>query len=177
MAENRYPQHKIDTIRELEELIRGSKSVFLTDYKGLNVELMNKLRGKLFQQDIVFRIAKNTLSRIAMRNCGYSELDDELIGPIALAFGKDDPSTPAKIIMEFARENKLPQLKSCVFEGRIYDSTKMDMIKSLPTRQQALSLLIGQIEAPLSHFVGLLNEIIRSLLAVIDAIIEQTVKN
>ncbi|MBC8205310.1 50S ribosomal protein L10 [bacterium] len=173
MTENKYPQYKVQAVQDLEELIKNSASIFLTDYKGLNVENITQLRNKLHEKEVTYRIAKNTLCRIAMKNCGYDGMIDYLEGPTAIAFSRSDPTAPAKIILEFAKDKNLPVMKSCIFEGHIYGPEKIEFIKNLPARDQILAELLGQIQAPLSVFVGLLNEIIRSFLGVLEAVIQQ----
>jgi len=173
MSERTYPQRKIDEIGELEKLVKESNAVYLAEYLGLDVEKMTELRDRFFEKDAKIVVAKNTLMKLALNNAGIKELDPFMSGPNLFAFGGDDPVTPAKIIFDFAKKNKLPQIKSCLFEGVLYGPDKVAAIKDLPTRDEAIAALIGQIQAPVSTFVGLLNEIVRSFLGVIDAIIEE----
>lgn len=173
MSTKTYPQNKIENITELEGLLKDAKSIFLADFSGLNVEQMNELRNKFFDQEADFRVVKNTLSKIALNNCGITELDDYLNGPTAIALGRKDPAVPARILFDFARQNEKPTIKSCLFEGRLFGPEKMGVIKNLPTRDEAVAQLIGQIQAPLSNFMGVLNEIIRSFLGVLEAVIQK----
>lgn len=173
MSDKKYPQKKVEAIAQLEELVNKSSSIFLADYSGMTVEKMTMLRDKLFDNNIEVLVAKNTLLRKALNNNGIDKLDDYLKGPNLFAFGAKDPVAPAKIIFDFAKENERPALKSCLFEGILYGPDKIEAIKDLPTRDEALAALLGQMQAPLSHFVGVLNEIIRSFLAILDAIIAE----
>jgi large subunit ribosomal protein L10 len=173
MTERTYPQNKIDAVAELEELIKKSNSVFLADFSGLNVEKINQLRDRFFEKEIQFRVVKNTLGKIALDRQGLSGLGENMSGPTALAFGGDDPAAPAKVIIDFAKSNDKPEVKSCYFEGEFYGPDKISIIKDLPTKDQLIAQVVGQLGAPLSNFVGVLNEIIRSFLGVLDAIIER----
>ena len=177
MSDRTYPDRKVKAVAELEEIIKESNSIFLADFTGLSVEKITLLRDKFYEKEIPFLVAKNTLTKIALNNSGVTALDDFLKGPTGLAFGGMDPAIPAKIIMEFAKTEKKPKIKSCLFEGVPYGPDKMDMIKDLPTRDEVLSQLVGQIASPLSNFVGVLNEIVRSFVGVIDAIIQQRESN
>ena len=173
MSTRTYPQTKVENISELEGLFKKADSIFLTDFTGLNVEKINELRDKFFEQGVDFRVVKNTLSKIAFHNCGITELDDYLKGPNAIALGYKDPAVPARIIYDFARQNEKPTIKSCLFEGRLFGPDKVGLIKDLPTRQEAVAQLLAQIQTPLSNFVGGLNEIIRSFIAVLEAVIQK----
>jgi len=168
-----YPQKKVDAIVNLESLIKDSNSIFLADFSGLSVEKITELRDKMFEQEIPFVVAKNTLTKIALNNCGITDLDEYLVGNNAIAFGKLDPARPAKILFEFAKKNQKPEIRSCLFEGVKYGPDKIKAIKDLPTRDEVIAQLVGQIQAPLSNFVGVLNEIVRSFLGVLDAVIRQ----
>lgn len=177
MSDRIYPERKVKAVAELEEIIKGSNSIFLADFTGLSVEKITQLRDKFYEKEIPFLVVKNTLTKIALHNSGITGLDDFLNGPTGLAFGGKDPAIPAKIMIEFAKAEKKPQIKSCLFEGVPYGPDKIDLIKDLPTRDEVIALLVSQIAAPLSNFVGVLNEIVRSFVGVIDAIIKQKEAN
>jgi large subunit ribosomal protein L10 len=168
-----YPQKKVDAIGSLESLIKDSNSIYLADFSGLNVDKITELRDRMFEQGIPFVVAKNTLTKIALNNCGITDLDEYLVGNNALAFGNVDPARPAKILFEFAKKNQKPEVKSCLFEGVKYGPDKIQAIKDLPSRDEIIAQLVGQIQAPLSQFVGVLNEIVRSFLGVLEAVIQQ----
>ena len=173
MSDKTYPQNKVKAIQEFAEKAKNAKSIFLADFSGLNVEKMTALRDKFHEKGAEILIVKNTLAKIALRNVGIQGLDSFLIGPNAFAFGMDDPSVPAGILFEFAKEHEKPQVKSCLFEGKVYGPDKIKIIKDLPSKEQILAELIGQIQAPLSSFIGVLQEILRSFVGVIDAIVQQ----
>ena len=177
MSDRKYPERKVQAVAELEAIISESNSIFLADFTGLSVDKITLLRDKFYEKEIPFLVAKNTLTKIALHNSGITAMDDFLNGPTGLAFGGKDPAIPAKIIFEFAKAEKKPQIKSCLFEGVAYGPDKIDLIKDLPTRDEVLAQLVGQIAAPLSNFVGVLNEIVRSFVGVIDAIIKQKEAN
>jgi len=168
-----FPSKKVEILSQLDELIKQSKSIYLAEYSGLNVEKITLLRDKFYEKGAKIQVAKNTLMKKALNNNGITALDPFLDGTNIFAFGMDDPSVPARIIFDFAKESQLPKLKSCLFEGLLYGPEKIEMIKDLPSRDEALAALLGQIEAPISQFVGTLNEIIRSFLAVLDALIQE----
>lgn len=169
----KFPDKKVDRLQLLESLVNESSAIYLAEYIGMDVEKINALRDLFHENGVKIRVAKNTMMKLALNNAGIKELDPYMDGPNIFAFGADDPAAPAKLISKFAKVNERPQLKSCIFEGRLYGPDKIEAIKDLPTRDEAIALLIGQIQAPVSQFVGLLNEIIRSFLGVLDSIIQE----
>ena len=173
MSDRQYSQGKVKSIIGFEDLVKEAKSVFLADFTGLNVEKMNSLRDKFHEQGAEIRVMKNTLAKIALHNAGIQDLDPFLNGPNAFAFGHEDPAVPARIMFDFAKEHDMPKIKGCIFEGRLFGPEEIHIIKNLPSREQVLAQLIGQVQAPLSHFVGVLNETLRSFVRVIDAVIEK----
>ena len=169
----KFPDKKVDRIQQLESLVNESSAIYLAEYIGMDVENMNALRNIFHENGVKIQVAKNTLMKIALNNTGIKELDPYLDGPNIFAFGADDPTAPAKLIFKFAKDNNRPQLKSCIFEGHLYGPNEIEAIKDLPTRDEAIAALIGQMQAPLIQFVGLLNEIVRSFLGVLEAIIRE----
>jgi large subunit ribosomal protein L10 len=176
MSLRTYPGKKVTTLSELEGLIKQSGGIYLADFSGLNTDKMNELRDMFYQHGAQLRVAKNTLTKIALHNCGIKDLDPFLTGQTVLAFSGQDPAEPARIILDFVRQNEKPVLKGCYFEGSLYGPEKLSIIRNLPTREEALAQLLGQIQAPLSGFVGVLNEILRGFLATLDAIIQKKVE-
>ncbi len=176
MERTTYPDKKVEVLQELEQIIKQSKAIYLAEFSGLNVQKMTELRDQFYEKGAKICVAKNTLMKLALNNSGIKELDPYLQGPNIFAFTDQDPTVPAKIIFNFAKENGIPKLKSCLFEGLLYGPDKIEAIKDLPSREEAIATLLAQMQAPLSNFLGLLNEIIRSFLGVLDAIIEEKKK-
>ena len=173
MSDRQYPQEKVKSISEFEDLVKESNSIFLADFTGLDVENMNALRDRFHAQGAEILVMKNTLAKIALHNAGIQNLDPYLNGPNAFAFGHDDPAMPARIMFDFAKEHDMPKIRSCILEGQLFGPEKIKLIKDLPTKDQILAQLLGQLQAPVSNFVGVLNEILRGFVVVIDAIIEK----
>lgn len=173
MSDRQYPQEKVKNIVEFEDLINGSNSIFLADFSGLDVKKMNTLRDKFHQNSVEIRVIKNTLAKIALHNAGIQDLDSFLNGQNAFAFGHDDPAAPARILFDFAKEYDTPKIRGGIFEGRLIGPDKINVIRNLPSKEQILAQIVSQIQAPVSTFIGVLNEILRSFVGVIDAVIEK----
>ncbi len=168
---------KKEAVAVLEEKIGRAQGMYFTDFSGLNVAQINELRGKFFETgNSEFVVAKNTLINIALHNKGIDVISAGLLeGPTAVAIGYEDPVVPAKVVAEFAKKNekKKPQFKGGFVDGEFYDKEKVKVITELPSIELIYATIIGSIQAPLSGFVNVLHEILRSFVGVIDAIIQK----
>ena len=168
---------KIDEKKKIVEDIRKrfleSKVVILTDYKGLDVEKINELRGKLKQSGIEYKVVKNAFLIRASEETDISLIKDSFKGPSAVALSCDDPVSPAKILTEFADEHELLEIKVGVMNGKILDLSAIKKLSALPSREVLLSSLLSVMSGVPSAFVRALNDMPRRLLNVLQAIKEQ----
>jgi large subunit ribosomal protein L10 len=166
-------QAKIDLVAELKEEFSKAGNIFITDYAGLNVEQMNKLRKDLRTSGVRFVIAKNTLMRIAAKDAGYDDILPHLNGPTAVAFSNADPNIPAKILFdaykEFDKVSK-PEVKAFFVDRQAFAGADVERIAGLPPREILLSQLVAAVESPIASFVGTLDAIIREVIGTLDAI-------
>ncbi|MFH1861813.1 MAG: 50S ribosomal protein L10 [bacterium] len=166
---------KIETVQELTEIFQRAKGVYLADFKGLNVEQINRLRSNFRKHNIVYKVVKNTLIRHSCESVGYAELIPYLEGPTALAVTLDDPVLPVRLITDFHKgmDNPLPVIKAAILEKRFIPASDVLALKDIPSSEVLIAMIIGSLQAPMANFVGTLNEIVRSFLGVLDAIIAQ----
>ncbi|MFH1700177.1 MAG: 50S ribosomal protein L10 [Candidatus Zixiibacteriota bacterium] len=166
-------QAKIDKVAALKEQFAEANNIIITDYAGLNVDQMTKMRRDLRQEGIKFFISKNTLMRLAAKDAGFDDMAELLTGPTAIAISNTDPNIPAKILFDSKKEFdnvKKPEIKALYIEKKFYDGAAAERIAYLPPREILLSLLVSAVEAPISEFVGTLDGIIRELVGTIDAL-------
>ncbi|OUM95040.1 MAG: 50S ribosomal protein L10 [Thermobacillus sp. ZCTH02-B1] len=152
MANARIIEEKARLVEEITQKLRESAATVLTDYRGLNVAQVTELRRKLREAGVEFKVLKNTLVRRATAQAELTELDAALTGPTAIAFGKDDPVAPAKILSEFAKENEALQIKGGVVEGRVVSVEEIKALANLPSREALLSMLLSMLQAPIRNF-------------------------
>jgi len=152
-----------------EELLQASSAVFL-DYRGLNVEEISDLRGKLRNVSVDFQVIKNTLTRRAAEGTQYAAICDYLVGPTAAAISKTDPVAGFKVIEEFAKDNPKLKFKIAVIEGQTIDQTQMATLADLPPKEVLLGQLLGTMQAPVSGLVRLLAGTVTGLLNVLNGI-------
>jgi large subunit ribosomal protein L10 len=170
-------KEKIDQVAVLTETFRNAPSVAVTDYSGLTVEKATLLRKELRQKQIKYLVAKNTLLKIAAKEAGINGLDDYLTGPTAVAFGTGEPGVMAKILYDFGKQNAKPKIKAIYAEGKLYPAAEAEVIAKLPSRDQLIAQVLGNIEAPIRNFIGTLDAVIRDLVGTIDAVKEKMSKS
>src|SRR4030067_838603 len=148
---------KVQQVELIKEKISSAKSVFITDYTGLKVEEMTRLRRELLKNKAEFKIAKNTLIRRALQGTIYESISDQLTGQTGLGFGYGNPTVPAKVLYDFFKKIEKPKVKFFYLDGRQFAAQDLGQIANLPSREVLLSQVIATIQAPLSSLVGTLN--------------------
>ncbi|MCL6445490.1 MAG: 50S ribosomal protein L10, partial [Alicyclobacillus sp.] len=131
-------EEKAQLVQEIADRFARSKSVVVTDYRGLNVAEVTELRKQLREAGVEFKVLKNTLTRRALEQVELPGLETFLVGPAALAFGYDDPVAPARILNDFAKRHKALELKGGAVEGKIIDANGVVSLASLPSREGLL---------------------------------------
>ncbi|AEG16563.1 50S ribosomal protein L10 [Desulfofundulus kuznetsovii DSM 6115] len=166
-------EEKQAILAELTEKFRTSKAAVLTNFRGLDVASMTKVRRRLRESGSELKVAKNTLTRLAANEAGLEGLDPYLEGPTAIAFGYEDPVAPAKVLAELAREFKQLEIKAGILEGKVIDVEGVRRLADLPSREVLLARVAGGIQAPLYGFAGALQGLLRNLVYVLEAIRKQ----
>lgn len=164
---------KVESVKKLAEQLERAKAIYLTDFTGLDVELMTRLRREFHQVKAEYIVGKKTLTRLALQNAGYGDLLGTVEGAVGIAIGFDDPAAPARIITKFAQETEKLPVRIGVFEGRRIGPKDMEAIRNLPTRAEAVAMIVHVIGSPLQDFVGVLAGVLQNFLGVLDAIIEK----
>jgi large subunit ribosomal protein L10 len=165
-------EQKKALVDTLSSVLAGAHAAALADYRGLSVAQMTTLRRKARDSEIFLRVVKNNLARRAVTGSEFECMQDQIVGPLALAAGAD-PVALAKVLSDFARDNEQLQIKAAVIEGKLLSGADLQTLASLPGREQLLAILAGTMQAPIRTFVQLLNEIpsrfVRTLAAVRDS--------
>ena len=145
-------------VTEVQAVALVAHSVVAAEYRGLTVTQITGLRAKARQSGVYMRVVKNTLARKAVAGTPYECIAGSLKGPLILAFSKDDPGAAARVVKEFAKTNDklVPTLVS--LGGRLFPATDLDRVASLPTKAQALAMMLGVLKAPISKLVRTLAE-------------------
>ncbi len=159
-------------VAEVAEVAAVAQSIVAAEYRGLTVGQMTELRAKARAQGVYLRVVKNTLARRALAGTTFEQVGPKLKGPLVLAFSKDDPGAAARLVKDFAKANEKLTATLVSLGGQVLAAEELDKVASLPTREQALSMLLGVIKAPIQKFVATLAEppakLARTLAAVRD---------
>ena len=163
-------EDKQAVVTEVQAVAHTAHSVVAAQYRGLSVSQLTGLRAKARQSGVYMRVVKNTLARRAVAGTPFECITGNLKGPLILAFSEEDPGAAARVVKEFAKghEKLVPMLVA--LGGRVYPPADIDRIASLPTKAQALSMLLGVMKAPVSKFVRTLAEPAAKLVRTVDAV-------
>ncbi|RPH95799.1 50S ribosomal protein L10 [candidate division KSB1 bacterium] len=164
---------KIETVSDLTDRVNRARGIYITDFKGLTVAEMTDLRRQCHQKRVEYLVCKNSFARMVMKEKGYQGALKHLEGPTALAFSYDDPVVPAKILADFAAKNEKLVLKGGVFEGKAIEPAEINVIKDLPSRDVALSMVVAAIASPVQGFYNVVSAVLRDFVSVVDQIAEQ----
>ncbi|MEA2524860.1 MAG: large subunit ribosomal protein [Thermomicrobiales bacterium] len=164
---------KARTIDELADQLSRAKLAILTDYRGLKVSDLQGLRGTLRPMGAEFRIAKNTLTKIAADRVGISGLDPVLEGPLALALVYDDIVGASKVLTDFARTSRILTVKGGVIDNRFISAGDVETLATMPPREVLLGRLVGMLASPMARTVGVLSGPSRSIAYLLKAREEQ----
>ncbi|GGE21060.1 50S ribosomal protein L10 [Marinithermofilum abyssi] len=145
-------EKKKEVVAEIVEKLQNSKSTILTDYRGLTVAEMNELRKQLREAGVEYKVLKNTMVRRAAAEVNYSELDEHLVGPTAIAFSPEDAVAPAKVLHKFAKDHKALEIKAGIVEGNVVSLDQIKELADLPSREGLLSMLLSVLQAPMRNF-------------------------
>ncbi len=160
-------------LEEITEELKKAELVVITDYRGLNVQSINKLRGELRKEDCRYKITKNTMNRLACREAGVEELEGYFEGPVAIAYSSADPVAAARVFKEFIKENSALEIKGGILSGQLLDPEAIKALGDIPSREVLLAKVVGGFQAPITGLVGVLHGNMRSLVCAFDAVRRQ----
>jgi large subunit ribosomal protein L10 len=153
---------KRETVAELREALSSSRTLIVSEYRGLSVKELAEIRRALRKQDVTYRIVKNRLMRIAAQDTVGEALGPLLVGPTAIAFGNDESAT-AKAVLDATRPYKIVTITGAVLGNRSISADAVRSLASLPSREVLLARLAGGMQAPIATLGGLLAANIRNL--------------
>ena len=154
----------------LVDKLSNLKSVVFTNFKGLSAQDMANMRKLMREKGGEYKVVKNTISLMALKKSGREDAQQFISGSCAIAFLPEDPVGPIKILMNFAKEHASLVLKGGIVEGDIVDNEKLKKIAALPNKKELLTVIVGDLKAPMSNLCNYLHQIIFSLVFVINSI-------
>ena len=166
-------EQKQTIVAEVGAEARKSHSAVLADFRGLTVVDMTELRAKARREGVYLRVVRNSLARRAVAGTDYECLNDALEGPTLLALSLDEPGSAARLMKACVDEYEALEVKALAIGGTLLAASEIDRVAELPTRSEALGLLMSVMLAPISKLTRTLNEVpgklVRTLAAVGEA--------
>jgi len=160
-------------VAEVAEVASSAHSAVAAEYRGLTVGQLTELRIKARESGVYLRVVKNSLARRAMADTEFACMSDGMTGPLMLAFSVEDPGSAARILRDYAKENKKLIIKLAAVGGQLIDPSDIGRLANLPTRDEAIAQLMSVMKAPFDKFARTLNEVpgklVRTLAAVQDS--------
>ena len=151
-------EQKKALVAEVREVASGAHSAVAAEYRGLSVDQMTEFRARARNEDVYVKVVKNTLARRAVEGTEFECLNDALTGPLVLAFSREDPGAAARVVKDFAKDNDKLVTTAVAVGGKAYPAADLERLASLPNLDQARSMLLGVLQAPLSQLVRTLAE-------------------
>lgn len=166
------PDDKKVIVAEVAEIAKKAISVVAADYCGLTVKQITDLRMKGREVGVSMRVVRNTLARRAFEGTQFACMDPALVGPLILAFSKDEPGAAARVFRDFIKKCDKLEIKALSIDGKLLPAQDLNRLASLPTRDEAISKLMSVMIAPITCFVRTLaaphGKLVRTLAAVRD---------
>ena len=142
-------------IEDMKKIFSSNESVMIAHYQGLNVIQLDALRKELRENGIVFKVTKNRITKLAVKETPLKELEKFFTGPTATAVSSD-PFMSARILTKFAKTNNKLKIVAGFMEGKVIDQAEVAKIASLPTLNEARANIVGILKAPAQKIIGIL---------------------
>ena len=166
-------QRKEEIVSALTAELGGVTAMIVADPTGLSVAEMKDLRNRLRPSGAEFRVAKNTLARIAAREAGREALVELLVGPTAITLVTGDPAAAAKTLSDFGRTSRKLELRGAYLDGVAFGADSVKQLATLPSREQLLTQLVSSMVSPISGLANVLAQLPRSLVVALDQVRQQ----
>ena len=166
-------EQKQAVVAEVAEVAAKAFSVVAAEYRGLTVGELTELREKARETGVYLRVVKNTLVRKAVENTEFDCIKDALAGPLIVAFSMEDPGSAARLVKDFSKDHAKLETKFVSVGGQLLEASELERLSKLPTKDQAISMLMSVMKAPVEKFVRTLAEPHAKLVRTVDAVREQ----
>ena len=166
-------EEKKQMVADLVSKFKNSAAGVLVDYQGINVEQDTKMRTELREAGVDYFVFKNTLARLAVKECGFDGLLPVLEKMTAIAISEKDPVAPAKILSSYADKIKTFNIKAGFVEGGVIDAQRVEQLATLPSKEELVARVLGSLQSPIYGLVNVLNGNLRGLACVLQAIHDQ----
>jgi large subunit ribosomal protein L10 len=163
-------QEKIEIVQAYADKFKSAKSVYLTDFSGIDVPTITEMRKKFRESNIEYKVLKNRLAKRSLQAADINALDEHLTGVNAFVISYDDPVAPAKIIKDYNKKKELLKLKVVYLEGQVFAAEKAAALADLPSREELLAKFVGLLQAPIAKLLATLQAPMQKLAGTLDAV-------
>ena len=163
-------QKNIDEVKYLTDKLENASAIYFTDYLGLDVDSITKLRSEFFHASVEFKVSKNTLLKLAAENMKIDGLDDYLVGSTAIAISFDEPTSPAKVLKSFMKEHDKPEVKAILFDGEVLEGSEYKRFASLPSKDELLTKFVIMLNSPMTNLVRTLSSPMGNFVNVLNSL-------
>ena len=166
-------EDKKQIVSEVNQAATGALSAVLADYRGVTVEEMTALRKTARDNKVYLRVVRNTLLKKAVQDTDFACISEVLVGPTILALSQEDPGAAARVLKDFAKDNDDFQIKALSIGGKLMEASQIDVLAKLPTLDQARSILMSVMLAPVTKLARTLNEVPTKVTRAVAAVRDQ----
>jgi large subunit ribosomal protein L10 len=161
---------KIELVQRLKEQLKDIDTIFLCNFRGINVDIDTKLRRELRENGSTYLVVKNTLAKWAFEDSDFSQLNPHLVGNTAIAYNQADVVGLAKLLSKFVKEHDKFEFKAGVVEGKVIDLAQLQTLASLPPKEVLVAKLMFMLNYPVQGLVTTLSGVLRNFAVVLDQI-------
>lgn len=166
-------EQKKAIVEEVAAAAKSALSAVLADYRGMTVAEMDEMRVRARDSGVYLRVVRNTLAKKALAESDFACLDDLFVGPTLVALSEEDPGAAARLLRDYSRQVEALEVKAIAIGGEAFGPEQVDRIASLPTLDEARSLLLGVLLAPVTKLTRVFNEVPSSITRVVAAVRDQ----
>ncbi|MDB2705575.1 50S ribosomal protein L10 [Pseudomonadota bacterium] len=160
-------------VAEVAEIASSAYSAVAAEYHGLSVTDMTELRVAARNENVYLRVVRNTLAKRAVEGTDFACMQEGMTGPLVFGFSQEDPGAVARVMGSFSKENKNLEIKMVSLGGKLLPATDIEKLAKMPTKDQAIAILMGTMKAPIEKFVRTLvaptSKMVRTVAAIRDA--------
>ncbi len=160
-------------VAEVKEIASSALSAVVAEYHGISVSDMTALRNKARESGVYLRVIRNTLAKRAVEETEFACMQDAFVGPLIFAFSIDAPGAAARLLKDYAKENDKLKVTALAIGGELLDPAQLGAVASLPTKDEALAMLMSVMQAPIGKLVRTLNEVPTKIVRVVAAVRDQ----
>lgn len=170
-------EEKVAAVADLQERFNRATVTLIANAKGLNVAKTEQLRRELKRAGGEYKVAKNTLTRLAVRDTAYDGLESRLEGPTGLVFGYGDPVAITKVLVDFAKANDKMAIRAAVLERNLLEPDAVDELAKMPSKETLIAQLLGLLQAPATQLLRTMQEPSARMVRLLDALRSRSESN